>query len=87
MKTDLCISCSYMLKVDFLSTWSNKKPRGILLLVYNLIPVILFSEVVCCTHTFSSLMLLFNGYVVYGDYKTTSYFPYIFTQTVHLRDL
>ena len=38
------------------------------MLVYKMDTYILFSENICCAHTFYSLMLLFNGYDGYADY-------------------
>ena len=52
---------------------NNKHRSFVVAIVYNL-----FSEDVCCTHVIYSLLLLYNGYVGYDDYKTISYFPCMF---------
>ena len=53
MKTDLSLSCSYMLKADFLLTWHNKKPKRLFAAVLQLDAY--FG--VCCNNTFYSRML------------------------------
>ena len=67
MKTDIyVVSCSYMLKADFLLTWPNKKPKRSMLLVYNWMPI--FSSVKMFAAFMNSnhfSMLLFYGYVGY----------------------
>ena len=60
VKTDLCLSCSYMLKADFLLTWPNMKTKSYFPASLQL--EALFSEDLCCAHTFC-----FNGYFGHAD--------------------
>ena len=47
--------------------------------VYNYIPIFHFIANVCSAHTPFSLMLLFNSYVGYADYKKKLFSKHFYT--------